>query len=170
MGRELIVLCLRQDRVVKVWRHHEEEVVSIAPEYLDAGREFVRLCNAYEDAHICWYDERLANLIADVTTWPDLIKHPLEVLHLSCFQRCDLMVGSFGLVDFDSPFLLPGPTDKRYATWLISPAAGIGLSSVFRAIGLDCSLKKFSVAMFDLDFRGARSVPASGRSAVAACA
>jgi len=157
MGRELIVLCLRQDRVVKVSRHHEGEVVSIAPEYLDAAREFVRLCNAYDDAHISWYDERLENFITDVTTWPNLIKHPLEVLHLSCFQRCDLMVGAIGLIDFDSPFLLPGPTDRRYATWLISSSAGIGLSRVFRAIGLDCSLKKFSVAMFDLGFRAART-------------
>jgi len=156
MSRELIVLCLREDKVVNVWRHHNGEVVSIAPEYVDATREFMRLCNAYEDAHISWYDERLENFITDVTTWPDLTRQPLEVLHISCFQRCDLMVGSLGLIDFDSPFLLPGPTDRRYATWLISPTAGIGLSKVFRAIGLDCSLKKFSVAMFDLGFRGAR--------------
>jgi len=66
------------------------------------------------------------------------------------------MVGTLGFVNFDSPFLLAGPTDRRYPTWLISAVGGIGRSSVFRAVGLDPCLKNFSLALMDFGFRGAQ--------------
>lgn len=121
-----------------------------------AARELSRLARAHPDAWIAWYDRRLEPWLSDPTSWPGLARHGLEVLHVGCFQRTDLLAGSLGLVDFDSPWLLPGPRDRRFATWLISPAAGIAQAAAIRALAPDRtgSLAGF---LFDLGLRGVRS-------------
>src|SRR6266851_7334581 len=152
---ELIVLRLKEGQVVGITFRCSERTEALVPRYRNATEEFIRLVEEYPDAYIAWYDQSLDSFLSDTSLWPNLITHPLEVLHLSCFQRCDLMVGSLGFVNFDSPFLLAGPTDRRYPTWLISGVGGIGRSSVFRAVGLDPCLKNFSLALMDFGFRGA---------------
>lgn len=119
------------------------------------ARELNRLARAHPDAWIAWYDRRLEPWLSDPESWPGLARHELEVLHLGCFQRTDLMAGSLGLVDFDSPWLLPGPRDRRFATWLISPAAGIARAAAIRAVSPDRtgSLAGF---LFELGARGVR--------------
>jgi hypothetical protein len=119
------------------------------------ARELNRLARAHPDAWIAWYDRRLEPWLADPDSWPGLARHELEVLHLGCFQRTDLLAGSLGLVDFDSPWLLPGPLDRRFATWLISPAAGIARAAAIRAVAPDRtgSLAGF---LFELGLRGIR--------------
>lgn len=122
---------------------------------LSPARELSRLARAHPDAWIAWYDRRLEPWLSDPETWPGLARHELEVLHLGCFQRTDLVAGSLGLVDFDSPWLLPGPRDRRFATWLISPAAGLAASAAIRAVSPDRtgSLAGF---LFELGIRGVR--------------
>jgi GT2 family glycosyltransferase len=153
MTSEVVVLCVNRDSVLGVRRHFGGEVRSLTPRHVEAGRELSRLVDEHPDAYIAWYDESIEPYLTDIVSWPALMKHSLEVLHLSCIQRCDLMVGSLGLVDFDSPFLLPGPTDRRYVTWLVSPMCGIGSSKVFRAVGIDPSLGSLSLTLFDFGFR-----------------
>ena len=120
-----------------------------------AAWELSRLARTHLDAWIAWYDRRLEPWLSDRESWPGLARHDLEVLHLGCFQRTDLLAGSLGLVDFDSPWLLPGPRDRRFATWLISPAAGIARAAAIRAVAPDCtgSLAGF---LFELGVRGVR--------------
>lgn len=122
---------------------------------LSPARELNRLARAHPDAWIAWYDRRLEPWLSDPESWPGLARHELEVLHLGCFQRTDLLAGSLGLVDFDSPWLLPGPRDRRFATWLISPAAGIARAVAIRAVSPDRtgSLAGF---LFELGVRGVR--------------
>ncbi|HWM90791.1 MAG TPA: glycosyltransferase [Thermoanaerobaculia bacterium] len=122
---------------------------------LSPARELNRLARAHPDAWIAWYDRRLEPWLSDPASWPGLARHDLEVLHLGCFQRTDLVAGSLGLVDFDSPWLLPGPRDRRFATWLISPAAGIARAAAIRAVAPDRtgSLAGF---LFELGLRGIR--------------
>ena len=119
------------------------------------ARELARLAREHPDAWIAWYERRLEPWLSDPGSWPGLARHELEVLHLGCFQRTDLLAGSLGLVDFDSPWLLPGPRDRRFATWLISPAAGIARAAAIRAIAPDRtgSLAGF---LFELGARGIR--------------
>lgn len=120
-----------------------------------AARELNRLAQTHPDAWIAWYDRRLEPWLSDPESWPGLAVHELEVLHLGCFQRTDLVAGSLGLVDFDSPWLLPGPRDRRFATWLISPAAGLARAAAIRAVSPDRtgSLAGF---LFELGLRGIR--------------
>lgn len=120
-----------------------------------AARELNRLARANPDAWIAWYDRRLEPWLTDPDSWPGLARHHLEVLHLGCFQRTDLVAGSLGLVDFDSPWLLQGPRDRRAATWLISPAAGIAKAAAIQAVAPDRtgSLAGF---LFELGVRGIR--------------
>jgi GT2 family glycosyltransferase len=155
MDPEIAVLCVDGDASAEIKYYHDGQVESLTPEHPDAAREFARLTRKYESACLAWYDRRISPFLRDVTEWPQFISHPLEVLHLSCFQRCDLMVETLGLVDFESPFLLPGPTDRRYVTWLVSPAAGIGLASAFRAVGIN-PFREFAATLFDFGYRGAR--------------
>ena len=102
---------------------------------------------AQGEGHVAWYDPRLE--LRDPATWPELLRHPLEILHVGCFQRTDLAVRDLGRVDFDSPFLLPGPTDRRYPTWLIAPAGGVASAALIRALGLDSRLG-LATALLDL--------------------
>jgi glycosyltransferase involved in cell wall biosynthesis len=120
---------------------------------LSPPRELNWLARAHPEAWIAWYDRRLEPWLTDPESWPGLARHGLEVLHLGCFQRTDLMVGSLGLVDFDSPWLLPGPRDRRFVTWLISPAAGLARAAAIRAVSPDRtgSLAGF---LFELGARG----------------
>jgi len=153
---EIVTVSVRCGKPTRISHHAGGRQQVIAVREQSSTEEFIRLAETYPDAYIAWFDERLEPFLSGVRTWPDLVRHPLEILHLSCFQRCDLMVKSLGLVDFDSPFLLPGPIDRRYPTWLISPMAGIGHSSVFRAVGLDPSFKELAASLFELGHRGIR--------------
>jgi hypothetical protein len=121
-----------------------------------AAREIVRLAEAHPGAWIAWYDQRLEPWLSDPASWPALARHGLEVLHLGCFQRTDLVAGSLGFVDFDSPWLLPGPTDRRFDTWLISPAAGLVRAAAVRALAPDARWKSLAGFLFDLGGRGIR--------------
>lgn len=151
---EIVTICIRRGQPVRIHRHLGGEVEAIVPETQSATGEIIRLAGKFPEAYIAWFDERIEPFLSDIREWPGLVRHPLEILHLSCFQRCDLMVESLGLVDFDSPFLLPGPTDRRYPTWLISPIGGVGLASALWAVGLDARFKDFAAALFDLGYRG----------------
>jgi hypothetical protein len=117
------------------------------------ARELARLARAHPDAWIAWYDRRLEPWLSDPESWPGLARHDLEVLHLGCFQRTDLIAGSLGLVDFDSPWLLAGPRHRRYTTWLISPAAGIARAAAIRAVSPDPA-GSFAGFLFELGVRG----------------
>jgi hypothetical protein len=119
------------------------------------ARELARLAWAHPDAWIAWYDRRLEPWLFDPETWPGLARHELEVLHLGCFQRTDLLAASLGLVDFDSPWLLRGPRDRRFATWLISPAAGVARAAALRAVGPDRT-GSLAAFLFELGARGVR--------------
>lgn len=110
---------------------------------------------AQSEGCVAWYDPRLEPWLRDPATWPELMRHPLEVLHLGCFQRTDLAVRDLGRIDFDSPFLLPGPTDRRYPTWLVAPAGGIASAALVRALGLDPRLG-LAAALLDLGRRAQR--------------
>jgi len=150
----LFILRLHGDRVLSV---STPANATLAPRSSSAARELALLAaTAPEDACIAWFDERLEPFLSDPAGWPDLLRNPLELLHLSCFQRCDRMVGSLGLVDFYSCFLLPGPTDRRYATWLVSPMAGIAKASLFRAGGFDGTRRSWTLALFDFGYRAMR--------------
>ena len=120
-----------------------------------AARDLNRLARAHPDAWIAWYDRRLEPWLSDPESWPGLARHDLEVLHLGCFQRTDLVAGSLGLVDFDSPWLLPGPRDRRFVSWLISPAAGIARAAAIRAVAPDRS-GSLAGFLFELGVRGVR--------------
>ena len=109
--------------------------------------DLVRL--AQGEGHVAWYDRHLEPWLRDPATWPELLRHSLEVLHLGCLQRTDLAVRELGRVDFDSPFLLPGPADRRYPTWLVAPAGGIAPAALVRALGLDPRLG-LAAALLDL--------------------
>jgi hypothetical protein len=111
---------------------------------------------AREEGHVAWYDRRLEPYLRDPTTWPDLLQQPLEVSHLGCLQRTDRAVTELGWVDFDSPFLVPGPEDRRYPTWLVAPAGGIAPAAVIRAAGLEPRLGSFAAALLDFGLRAHR--------------
>jgi len=118
-------------------------------ERADAGTaaDLARL--AQGEGHLAWYDPRLEPWLRDPATWPELLRHSLEILHLGCLQRTDLAVRDLGRVDFDSPFLLPGPADRRYPTWLVAPAGGVASAALVRALGLDPRLG-LAAALLDL--------------------
>lgn len=119
------------------------------------ARELNRLARNHPDEWIAWYDRRLEPWLSDPESWPGLARHELEVLHLGSFQRTDLVAGSLGLVDFDSPWLLPGPRDRRFATWLISPAAGLARGAAIRAVSPERT-GSLSGFLFELGVRGIR--------------
>ncbi len=141
----MIVLRTEGDRAERVFLDAE----GMAPVHTQASREMVRLAEAHPDAWLAWHDHRLE--VTDPASWPGLVRHPLEVLHAGRAQA-----GSLGLVDFDSPWLLPGPADHPFDTWLISPAAGIGRAAAFRALAPDPSWSSFAGFLFDLGLRGVR--------------
>jgi GT2 family glycosyltransferase len=152
----LIVLQANGEHVAGVERYQGNQISNINPESRVLSQEFARLVDVYPDAYIVWYDICIEPYIADITSWPALIHHPLEVLHLSVFQGCYHMAVSLGFVDFDSPFLIPGPTDRRFVTWLISSMAGIGLARTFKAIGYEPVAHSFAASLFDFGQRGAK--------------
>ncbi len=156
MATELLILRLDGERSVGVTRLAAGEVLALAPTHDRAVRELHHLIHAFPQAEIAWLDERLEPGLRPPAEWPELLRHPLEVLHVSCFQRCDLQVESLGLVDFDSPFLLPGSTANRFVTWLISALGGIGSAAAFRTFGFDPALGSFQLALFDFGLRGIR--------------
>lgn len=119
------------------------------PVHRDAARELARLAAEHPGAVLAWHEKSLEPWLADPA---GLLRHRLEVIHLGAMQRMDLRVRSLGRVDFDSPWLIAGPTDRRFATWLISPAAGAGHAAVLR--GLDPSAPSFAAALLDLGRRG----------------
>lgn len=114
------------------------------------------LADEHPDSYIAWYQRGLRPYLSNVETWPALLSHDLEVLHLGCYQRCWKIAETLNLVDFSSPFLLEPPTSDRFPTWLIASAAGVTSSAAIRAIGLDPSLRDLTPALFEFGFRGSR--------------
>ncbi len=124
-------------------------------ERVEAGTAVDLARLAQGEGHVAWYDRRLEPWLRDPATWPELLRHPLEVLHLGCLQRTDLAVRDLGRVDFDSPFLLPGPGDRRYPTWLVGPAGGIASAALVRAVGIEPCLG-WAAALLDFGRRAQR--------------
>lgn len=156
MTRDLVRLRVSGDRAERVLLHRQGQVEETAPVHAGAPREICRLAEAHPDAWLAWHDRRLEPWLSYPASWPGLARTGLEALHLGCFQRTDLIAGSLGLVDFDSPWLLPGPTDRRFLTWLLSPAAGIVRASALRALAPDPSWSTLAGFLFDLGLRGIR--------------
>jgi glycosyltransferase involved in cell wall biosynthesis len=154
--RPIILLKVEGDQVASLELIVGEQSNQIAPKRKAVSQEFSQLIEDYPDAYISWYDIRIEPYIKDVRTWPALLQHPLEVIHLSTTQHCDRMVASLGFVDFDSPFLIPGPKDLRYVTWLISPMCGVGMAHTFKALGYEPVSESFAVSLFDFGQRSAR--------------
>lgn len=152
----LVLLRIHGDRTVDVRRYTADGTCIAEPcVHRRAVRELARLiAEAPAETCVAWCDVRIESSLADVRNWPGLLRHPLELLHLACFQRCDLAVGSLGFVDFSSCYLLPGPTDRRYVTWLISPMAGIARAELLRAARFDGRLPSLALALFDAGYRG----------------
>jgi len=150
---QLIVIKLSNGKVVDVKLHSDGSTKEIAGFQLDPISEFTRIAELYPNAYIAWFEDTIGHYISDVIDWPGLITHPFEVLHISCFQRSDLTAYYLGLVDFSSPFLLPGPLDKRYPTWLISSNAGILYTGLILAIPFDPTLHQFSICLFEWGHR-----------------
>lgn len=141
----MIVLRTEGDRAERVLLDGREA----APVYRQAAREMARLAEAHPDAWLAWHDRGLKE--ADPAAWPGLVRHPLEVLHAGGGQA-----GSLGLVDFDSPWILSGPADRPFDTWLISPAAGIAHTAALRALAPDPAWQSFAGFLWDLGLRGVR--------------
>lgn len=148
MNDELIVVRIRGERAVGGTRYGSDGVQDIPCTSHHALGHLCHVTAAYPNAYVAWFDVAIADFIRDIQTWPTLLQHPLEILHLSCFQRCDLMVNELGFVDFDSPFLIPGPTDRRFPTWLISPMCGVTHARVFEKMGLDANAPSLAAALF----------------------
>lgn len=142
-GAETVLLRLEGGRIAETASAREG----------DAARRLFRLAGS-DDAHVAWYDRRLEPYLADPASWSGLLRHGLEVLHLGALQRTDRAAASLGRVDFDSPFLLPGPADRRFATWLISPMAGIAPAALLRAVGFDPRCGGLAACLFDFGRRG----------------
>lgn len=145
----LIVVRVEGDQAVSVDFEGRRE----APVQANPIRELIRLAALQPAAHVAWLDRRLEPGASDPQGWPGLLRHDLEVLHAGGSDR---MAASLGLVDFDSPWLLQAPQDRRFATWLISPLAGIARAAAFRAVGLDSAAGSLAAALFDFGLRGAR--------------
>lgn len=118
--------------------------------------DLVLAATSYPDAWIAWYDSRLEPWLAHPDSWPSLARHRLQILHLGCFQRTDLLTGSLGFVDFDAPGLLPGPAGGRFGTPLVSPAAGLIHASAILALEPDVRWTGLAGFLLDLGLRGVR--------------
>lgn len=154
---QILFLILDKEEIAEIKFFNNGKILKLTLTTKNPVKAICNLYMEYPEAYLIWYDKNLQPFLSDVLTWPDLMKHDLEVLHLSCFQRCDLMAESLGFIDFSAPFLIPGPIDRRYVTWLISPMAGIALAKTFHAFGFGASLKNFNTALFDLGRRGSRA-------------
>lgn len=141
----IVVLRTEEDRAERVFADGS----GTAPVYAQAAREMIRLAEAHPDSWLAWHDRRLET--TDPASWPGLVRHRLEVLHAGGAQA-----GSLGLVDFESPWILPGPADRPFDTWLISPAAGIASAAAIRALAPDASWQSFAGFLFDLGLLGVR--------------
>ncbi len=150
----LIILRLRGEQALDVTLCHGAQHRTYAATYTQAVREFARQLAAHPTGVIAWYDVRLKAFLRPPTEWPTLLGHALEVLHLGNVQHCEDMAAALGLVDFNSPYLLPAPADRRWATWLIAPQAGIAHSAALRASGFDGRLPSLVSALFDVGYRG----------------
>lgn len=153
----LDLLRLSGERALGVLRLRGGRRDAVAPPDDDARRALAELLARGNATHVAWCDEQLAPRLTNPARWPALLVHPLEVLHLSALLGSARTVGTFGLVDFDSPYLLAGPTDRRHATWLLSAEAGIGHRQALVAAGFDRRLPSFRSALLDLGYRGLRA-------------
>ncbi len=142
-----LLLRVEGDRAVSVNIQGVEE----APVHRGAARELARLADLAPSGHVAWLDRRLETGLTAPGAWPALLRHDLEVLHAGGGAA---MVRSLGRVDFDSPWLLDAPPDRRFDTWLISPAAGIARGAALRAVGIEPDGWSFGAALFDLGRRG----------------
>lgn len=143
----VLLLRVEGDRAVSVNVQGTEE----RPVHRSAARELARLADLAPSGHVAWLDRRFESALAAPGAWPALLRHDLEVLHAGGGGR---MARSLGLVDFDSPWLLDGLEDRRFDTWLISPAAGIARGAALRAVGIEPHGWSFGAALFDLGRRG----------------
>jgi len=145
----LLLLRTEGDRAVSVAVDGREE----EPVHRRAARELARLADLAPGGHVAWMDRRIERRLNAPAAWPALLRHGLEVLHAGGGSR---MARSLGLVDFDSPWLLDGWQNRRFDTWLISPAAGIARGAVLQGVGLEPHGWGFAAALFDLGRRGIR--------------
>lgn len=152
---DLIIMKLDENAVLRVEHRHGARVEALPVQHSAAQTEFKRLLRAFPGACICWYDTALEAYLTETSEWPALLKHPLEVLHTGCFQRTDIVFQDLGFIEHDSPFFLKGPTDRRYATTLISPMCGIGRTDAFQAMGFSDAYATFAEAIVAFGIKSA---------------
>jgi len=155
VNADLIVLVTEGDRAIESRQRSGDSWRVVPAVDASAARELARLAQG-TGGWIAWFDRRIEPRLTNVTTWPGLLRHDLEVLHAGFVDRPDLAAASLGYVDFDSlHFFAPAP-EHRSPMWFVSAAAGIARATALRAIGIDPSFARFSAALIDFGGRGVR--------------
>jgi hypothetical protein len=116
--------------------------------------ELRRLVAGHPEAVVGWFEAAVESWLAPFATWPALLRHDLELLHLGAIQGSDRAAPSLGRVEFETSDLLGAPADRRFPSWLVSPLAGCCRGRLLRAAGLDRSSGPFVVALSALARRG----------------
>ncbi|RMH19058.1 MAG: glycosyltransferase family 2 protein [Acidobacteria bacterium] len=150
-----IVVRLEGGRVVGVSRVADGRETPVEVGGGGACEVLARLAAERREARIAWLERELEPRLLPVARWPALLRHDLDLLHLGLAPAEERAVASLGLVDFDSPFVLPRPAGRPYASWLISPRGGIASAAALRAAGVDRRLASLPLALLDLGRRGA---------------
>lgn len=152
-NKEIVKIVLDKNKVIEIQSYKKESVVKKNPPFDEPIKVLNHCIQTMSEGYLAWQDISIEPYCIDTKKWPELIKHSLEILHLSCLQHCDETISDYGFVDFESPFILPGPIDKRFSSWLLSPMCGIGDVRIFKAIGFNAKLKSFPLALFDFGRR-----------------
>ncbi len=151
-----IVLVTRGDRAVETRRRDGAAWVSEPARHHHPARELMRLAGS-TDGWVAWFDERLEPFLSDVTTWPTLATHPLEVLHAGAVDRPGSAIDSLAFVEFASLYFFAPPGVRRSATWFVSAAAGVARAPVLRAVSVSPVYRSPAAALIDFGGRAVRS-------------
>jgi glycosyltransferase involved in cell wall biosynthesis len=155
MNGDLCVLVTDGNRAAESRSWSGSEWRSEPPVNQSAARELARLADG-RTRWVAWFDRRIESRLSDITSWPALLKHDLEVLHAGWLDRPDRAVASLAYVDFDSLYFFPPATDRRAPMWFVSSAAGIASASALRAVGIDLIYSEFAASLIDFGARGMR--------------
>jgi glycosyltransferase involved in cell wall biosynthesis len=134
-GRGLVVLTIDGDRLVRAERlpaPDGDRLDGLAPDATGALADAARR-HPHDD--IAWCDVALRGAAAPVAEWPGRLRHVRELRHAGFLHRDDPAWRSIGAVEFASPLVLPAPAERAFATWLISPLAGVAAAELLAAVG-----------------------------------